>query len=166
MTNSKSFISRNVKLMVFAFKTYIMPNLECCSGIWSPTLLHDIDKIESVQRYFTKRLEGLWDVCYPERLVICGLVPLELRRIWADLIVCYKIVHKHIDLPMEDYFKLSTCNRTRGHNFKLSIPVCFNNVRSHYFASRVVPILELIIIVLDHLGRPRGCISWLPGSGI
>jgi len=80
--------------MVFAFKTYIMPILECCLVIWSPTLLHDIDQIESVHRYFTKRLEGLWNVSYFERLNICSLVPLELRRIWADLIVFYKIVHK------------------------------------------------------------------------
>jgi len=41
---------------------------------------------------------------------------------------------------MEDFFKLSTCYRTKGHNFKLSIPVCLSNVRRHFFATRVVPI--------------------------
>jgi len=39
---------------------------------------------------------------------------------------------------MEDYFKLSTCYRTRGHNFKLSIPICLSYVRRHFFATRVV----------------------------
>jgi len=34
----KSSISRNIKLMVFAFKTYIMPLIECCFVIWSPYL--------------------------------------------------------------------------------------------------------------------------------
>jgi len=83
----------------------------------------------------------------------CGLVPLELRCIWADLIVCYKIVHKHVDLPMEDYSKLSTCNRTRGHKFKLSIPVYFNNVRRHYFVNRVVPIWNSLSFEIVNLSN-------------
>jgi len=152
----KRFFSRNIKLMVFAFKIYIMSLLECCSVIWSPYLLHNVDKIEGIQRYLTKRLEDLWDVSNSERLDICNLVPLELRRVWADLILCFKIVHKHIDLPMEYYFKLSTCYRTRGHNFKLSIPVCFSNVRRHFFATRVVSIwnsLSFEIVNLPYVLR-------------
>src|SRR5258708_36567156 len=94
--------------------------------------------------FFTKRLEGLWNVSYRERLVICGLVTLELRRIWTDLILCFKIVHKLIDIPFDDYFTFSICNKTRGHNFKLSLPSYTSNVRCHFFPRRVVPMWNFL----------------------
>jgi len=52
----KAFKSSDVPLFFFAYKTYILPLLDYCSVIWSPYKLYDIDRIENVQRYFTKRL--------------------------------------------------------------------------------------------------------------
>ena len=52
----RSFVSRCPKILCRAFKTYIRPILEYCTPVWSPYLLCDIKKIESVQRYFTRRL--------------------------------------------------------------------------------------------------------------
>jgi len=45
-----------------------------------------------VQRGFTKRLPGLKNLSYKERLAATNLDTLELRRLRTDLIVCYKIV--------------------------------------------------------------------------
>ena len=45
-----SFRNRNIRLMVFAFKVYVLPLLDYCSTIWCPYKLNDIDKIEAVQR--------------------------------------------------------------------------------------------------------------------
>ena len=42
--------------------------LEYCSSIWNPYLLHDIDRLETIQRAYTKRLTGLRDKSYNERL--------------------------------------------------------------------------------------------------
>ncbi len=36
------------------FTTYIRPVLEYASQVWSPSLIKNIDKIESVQMYFTR----------------------------------------------------------------------------------------------------------------
>ena len=77
----KSFHSRDVALFVFAYKTYILPILDYNSPIWSPYKLSDIDKLEDVQRFYTKRLKGLWYLSYKQRLVACNLVSLELRRL-------------------------------------------------------------------------------------
>ena len=74
----KSFESRYVTLFVFAYKTYILPILDYCSTIWFPNKLEDIDRIEKVQRYFTKRLFGLRQMSSIDRLVACGLPSLEL----------------------------------------------------------------------------------------
>ena len=64
-----------------------------CSAIWSPYKLCDIDLLEDVQRNFTKRLQGMDEVPYEERLAKCGLVSLELRRLRKDLAFCYQIVN-------------------------------------------------------------------------
>jgi len=62
------------------------------------------DRLEAAQRYYTKRLQGLWDTPYNKRLIICSLTSLELRRLHADIILCFKIVHKLIDLVFTDFF--------------------------------------------------------------
>jgi len=62
----------------------------------------DIDRLERVQRHYTKRLEGFWNVNYADRLRICSLISLERRRLLSDLLLCFKIVHNHIDLVFSD----------------------------------------------------------------
>ena len=39
---------------------------------------------KSVQRSFTKRIYGLAQLSYPQRLLVCNLEPLELRRLKRD----------------------------------------------------------------------------------
>ena len=56
----RSFHCRDITLLVYAYTIYIKPVLEYCSPIWSPSRLCDIDLLEGVQRYYTKRLQGLW----------------------------------------------------------------------------------------------------------
>ena len=74
----RSFVSRDVRILVRAFSTYVRPILEYCTPIWSPYLLKDINKIEGVQRYFTRRLFPEKQYSYAERLV-ANLETLETR---------------------------------------------------------------------------------------
>jgi hypothetical protein len=136
----KSFKTRAVKPLTVAFKTYILPMLEYCSSIWNPYLLHDIDRLEKVQRAYTKRLTGLRDKSYNERLEVCQLISLELRRLHTDLILCYKIVKSQIDLKFDDFFVFENYTRTRGHNFKLRAPRCQTNCRRNFFSVRIIPV--------------------------
>src|ERR1043165_7891153 len=48
----KSFESRGIALLIFAYKTYILPILDFRSSVWSSHKLADIDRLEDVQRYF------------------------------------------------------------------------------------------------------------------
>ena len=127
-------------MFVFAFKTYVLPILDYCSSIWYPHKLHDIDRLESVQRYYTKRLTGLWDVSYKDRLLYCDLTSLELRRLVFDIVLCYKIVYNLVGLNFSDFFELDKNTITRGHNLKLRIPKCKTSCRQQFFAVRVVPV--------------------------
>jgi len=40
-----------------AFVTYVRPILEYCTSVWSPHTVSNINKIESCQRWFTKRIK-------------------------------------------------------------------------------------------------------------
>ena len=87
----KCFASRNMSLRLKAYVSYILPIFDYCSSAWSPCKLSDIDLLENVQRNFSKRLDGLKDLPYEERLNKCGLVSLELRRLRKDLALYYQI---------------------------------------------------------------------------
>jgi len=88
----KCFLSKNRNILVKAYITYIRPLLEYAACIWSPYQLDDIAKIESVQRRFTKRLPGLSNISYSDRLAVLGLRSLQLRRLHQDLIYTYMCV--------------------------------------------------------------------------
>jgi hypothetical protein len=137
----KCFVSRNVSLLMKAYVTYVLPIFDYCSPVWSPCKLSDIDLLENVQRNFTKRLQGLQDFSYEERLTRCGLVSLELRRLRKDLTLCYQIVNGLIALDFKEFFLPCTYTKTRGHRQKLKIPpITHCAARSNFFSQRVVPV--------------------------
>ena len=97
-----------------------------------PSMVTYINKLESVQRSFTKRLSGMRNLSYTGRLEMLGLERLETRRLHADLTMCYKIVHNLVDIPFDEFFKYSEHNSTRGHPLKLFQPVARINARAHF----------------------------------
>ena len=137
---SKSFQSHNTELLVRAFTTYVRPLLEVNSQVWSPHLLKDIRRLETVQRRFTKKLNGLETLAYDERLKSLGLERLETRRIRSDLLFAYKVLFGFTGLRSTDFFILSESVTTRGHPYKLSLTRCYTDVRKYFFCNRVVQI--------------------------
>jgi len=135
----RCFVSQNVQLLTRAFVTYVRPLLEYNSIIWSPSLKRDIALIEQVQRRFTKRLPGLKQLPYDERLLLLNLDTLELRRIRTDLIWCYKIVFGLVHIDVKEFFQLRSNDAgTRGHPYKLFKVFNKCSVRSKYFSERVI----------------------------
>jgi hypothetical protein len=100
----RGFNSRRLDFVRKTFITYIRPMLEYNSTVWNPAQKYLIDKIESVQRRFTKRIVSISNLSYLERLQILGLEPLELRRLHFDLIQYYKIFNNLTSLNQSDYF--------------------------------------------------------------
>ena len=115
----RAFSSRNCAFMVSMFTTHIRPILEYNCEIWSPSTLENIDKIERVQRRFTKRIGGLYHKSYAERLVACGLETLELRRLKRDLVLVYKIVNNLVMLNVDDFFDFAVDRGLKGNSKKL-----------------------------------------------
>ena len=55
----RMFVSRDIHLLVRAFVTYVRPVVEYNTVIWSPFNKCDIERVEKVQRRFTKWLPGV-----------------------------------------------------------------------------------------------------------
>jgi len=127
-----------------AFKVYVRPLLEYATSVWSPYFNYATDKIESVQRKFTKRLKGCKYLDYPTRLSFLNLPSLERRQLIADRILTYKIIFGLLDIKMEDYFQLQSTNDdhtiTRGNPYKLFVNYCRTNVRKNFFSERMVKV--------------------------
>jgi len=89
----KSFQSRNPQLLFRAFTVFVRPLLDYCSPVWSPVYKTDINLIERAQRRFTKRLLGLKDILYRDRLVILDNAnTLEIWRLKMNLIMLFKLL--------------------------------------------------------------------------
>lgn len=134
----RTFVSQDVNLLMRAFITYVRPIVEYNSVVWSPSSAHDIDAVERVQRRFTKRLPGLKNMSYDQRMKILQLPSLELRRKHADLFWCYKIVFGLVLVQFDKLFVMSPNTVTRGHKYKLfkrHSNVC---IRSQFFTERVL----------------------------
>ena len=84
----KCFLTNDVNMLVKAYTVDVKPLLEYNCAIWSPCFKKDINLIESVQRYFTRKVYSkimLPDTCYKNRLLNLGLQRLETRRIICDI---------------------------------------------------------------------------------
>ena len=98
-----------------------------------------------------EKIKGLFALSYSERLKRLQLDSLCVRRLKSDLIMCYKILNKLVDLDCSDFFVLANSNRTRGHSRKLFTQQCSLDVRKYCFANRVVGLGTIYPTILSGL---------------
>ena len=140
----RCFLSRDNDILIRAFITYVRPNLEYCSPVWSPSTPGLINCLESVQRRFTKKLSGMSALSYDQRCAHLKLERLELRRLRQDLITGFKIIHGLTCLDSEEFFTVDRDHRTRGHKHKLLVPISRIDARKHFFSQRVIKIWNIL----------------------
>lgn len=148
----RCFQTNNKTSFLQGYKGYVLPILEYCSIIWSPQLLGDIDKIERVQRYFTRRLLDRLNrpaMHYIDRLKLFNLESLESRRLKADLIFLYKMIKKHVDVNVNHFFTFSNISRTRGHEYKMIINICNTAIRKSFYSQRIIHIWNNLKLPTD-----------------
>ena len=91
-----SFKINSATILTKLFKIYARPKLEYNTQIWLPYLKKYINKVESVQRNFTRLICSRCNISntsYNDRLVKLGLKSLEYRRWEFDLFTLYKITN-------------------------------------------------------------------------
>ena len=81
--------------MINIYKSLVRPHIEYCVSIWNMTAQHGnwktIMAIESIQRRFTRLIDGIGILPYEERLKASGLTNLLERRMRGDIIETFKI---------------------------------------------------------------------------
>ena len=130
------FSCTDISFAIHIYKTYLRPSLEYNTQIWSPHLISDIDRVERVQRKFTKYLPGFWNLSYVQRLNALNLQSLEERRLIFDLVLMFKIVHGDVDIDPNLLFSFNQ-NPTRGHDRRVCIQYSRLNCRKYFFVNRV-----------------------------
>ena len=78
-------------------------------------------------------------LCYRSRLKKIKVRSIELLRLRADLLLCYKILHGHLAGSPEDYgLRVKRNSLTRGHSHQLFTDHSRVDARKHFFSSRIV----------------------------
>lgn len=136
----RCFRCRQPDLLYKAFCTYVRPILEYDCQIWSPCFVSLVSEIESVQRRFTKRLQGFMRLSYAERLRRLSAETLEQRRLKLNLTMVYNILHGIVDINADSIFDCVNVDivHTRGHNLRIIKEHCNLNCRANSFACRNV----------------------------
>ena len=52
--------------------------------------------------------------------------------------MCYKIIHKFVDIPQDDFFLLNNLTKTRGNCLKLSVPISRVDARADFFSVKII----------------------------
>jgi len=63
---------------------------------------------------------------------------------YQDLVLCYIMLHGLVDLNCSEFFMLSDCIHTLGHNYKLFKPLCSLDVRKY------LKVFFLLIVFIFH----------------
>jgi hypothetical protein len=103
----KTIQSRNIWTFKKLFITYIRPQLEYNSQIWSPYLQEDINRVETIQRNFTKKAFERCNIpfsSYGDRLIKMDILSLQSRREFLDLLFLYKLMNNFYDLDFNTFF--------------------------------------------------------------
>jgi len=90
------FTNRSPPHMKICLKQLILPRIEYCCVLWSPNAQALINKLESVQRFFTKKInfgrEGN-QPDYWERLELLKIYSVERRRERYTILYTWKVIH-------------------------------------------------------------------------
>ena len=133
----RTFKFMDTKMFLILFKSMVRPHLEYSTAVWSPLLTKDKIAIENVQRRATKRVNGLSELSYHDRLLKLGLPTLEYRRLRADLIQTYKIVNNIDNISSKTMFVINNTSNTRGHSQKLVKKQTRTNPSKNILCNRV-----------------------------
>ena len=87
----RSTLNRSEGFMKILFTSHIRPLLEFSSSLWNTGFAHDLTVLESVQRRWTKQINGLQDISYHDRLKHLSLYSTKGRLLRQDLIQIWKI---------------------------------------------------------------------------
>ena len=108
--------------------------------MWGTGYLCDLRRLESVQRSWTKEVDGLGNAEYGSRLRELGLFSIWGRMHRCELVKVWKCFNTEAGTGVLELFEKRFHSSTRGHTLKLSLPRCRTEVRRRFWSVRVVDV--------------------------
>ena len=108
------------EFMILIYVSHIRPILEFASCVWNLGYAEDTRLLEGVQRRWTKKIAGLEEFPYSQRLNILDLYSVKGRLLMADIIKCWKIFHGKCSVDPDELFVSTDGGTTRGHRYKIA----------------------------------------------
>ena len=153
----RNLTCRCTEILVPLFKALIRPHLEYGNAVWCPYLKKDIKRVEQIQRDFTKKIDGMSNLDYSERLRKLKLPSLEYRRLRGDMIETFKITHDIYDpTTTKSLLTLSNITNTRSHPYKLTKNFVNTLKYQKFFTNRIITNwnnLPLQIVTSDNVNN-------------
>jgi hypothetical protein len=148
----RSFIELDKETFLPLYFALVRPCLEYAVCAWSPHYQRDVDLVERVQKRAVKMVKGMRRLnTYEDRLRALGLQTLATRRLRADMIFTYRLLHGHLQVPVETLFKYCASDSLRGHCLKIRPVVNPRlDVSKYAYAYRVVSFWN---------GLPEDCVT-------
>ena len=134
----KCTVGRDACFLMNIYKSHIRSGLEYGSCLWNLGYLGDLRLMERLQKRWTKEVDGLSNLSYDERLRRLDMYSFQGRLLRYDLIYVWKIFHDQSAISPEDIFTLERNSRTRGHSFKIVVPLTNLDIRKKIFSVRVI----------------------------
>ena len=97
------FSTRSKFVMLTLFNSLVRSKLEYCSELWDPIEIKHIDKIEQIQRNFTRKITNMKQFNYWTRLEKLQIMSLQRRREKQIIILVWKLKNNSIpnDINLE-----------------------------------------------------------------
>ena len=142
----RTFSTRDPVVYARAFISFVRPVLEFSSPAWNAINITDCDRIERVQRLFTLRVIrrcNLKKRSYIDRLAICQLEPLRLRRRLIDVGFVHSVLQEghfcpaitpippNPAYPLRDSLRLPVpkkCSKFLASSFKVRVSRLWNAI--------------------------------------
>ena len=99
------FKTRDKYTLMLLFNSLIRSRLEYCCEVWDRSSINVINKIEQIQRQFTRKIRGLEDTNYWDRLKILNIFSLQRRRERQRIIHVWKLKNGLIRNDVKLQFK-------------------------------------------------------------
>ena len=159
-----AFSDRSSTVMLTLYKSMVCSRLEYYCPVWNPDKIADIQKLENVQRCFIRKIAGLRDMSYWDRLKKLAMMSLQRRRERYCTIQVWKIVNGHAPNDLGMQFK---------HHPRLGIKALIPqintraqlSVRSDYDSSFGVKAAQLWNILPKDVSRLSSLDSFKVGLG-
>jgi len=133
---NRTIINRHTDILLKLYKSLVRPHLEYCIVTWSPHYNKDKVMLEKVQKRFTRMIPADEKLPYLQRLAWRP----EDRRVRADIIVVYKIIHGLSAVDFDCFFEFRHHDTTTGHSLKLQKNRVLTDLKRYFFSERIVNI--------------------------